>query len=69
MSRPDIQVAFKSDILLGEGPHWVEERQDLLYVDIPGQTVHRYVPSTGRDYKIQMGEINIGTMPIWASDT
>lgn len=54
MSRPNIEVAFKGDILLGEGPHWVEERQDLLYVDIPGQTVHRYVPSTGRDYKLKM---------------
>lgn len=56
MSRPNIQVAFKDDILLGEGPHWVEERQDLIYVDIPGQTVHRYDPSTGKDYKIRMSK-------------
>lgn len=55
MSRANIQVAVKDDILLGEGPHWVEERQHLIYVDIPGKIIHRYVPSTGADYKIKMG--------------
>lgn len=56
MSRSNIEVAFKGGIVLGEGPHWAEERQDLLYVDIPGQAIHRYVPSSGRDYKIQMSK-------------
>lgn len=58
MSRPNIEIAFKGDILLGEGPHWVEKRQDLVYVDIPGQAVHRYVPSIRKDYKIQMSKID-----------
>lgn len=31
---------------LGEGPHWDIETQSLYFVDIPGNTVNRYVPST-----------------------
>jgi len=56
MSKFNIGVAVPG-LQLGEGPHWVEARQELVYVDIPGQAVHRYVPSTGKDYSIPMGKI------------
>ena len=47
----NFQVAVPgSKMKLGEGPHWVEEKQELIYVDIPGRAVHRHVPSTGADY-------------------
>jgi gluconolactonase len=28
----------------------VESKQELVYVDIPGKAIHRYIPSTGEDY-------------------
>ena len=34
---------------LGEGPRWDAATQTLLWVDIPGQLVHRYDPATGMD--------------------
>ncbi|KAG8256631.1 hypothetical protein J6590_064152 [Homalodisca vitripennis] len=30
----------------GEGPHWDDTEQVLYYVDIAGQTIHRYDPNT-----------------------
>lgn len=55
MSRSNIQVEYKGDIILGEGPHWSEERQNLFFVDIIGYAVHRYDPATRNDYQIRMG--------------
>ncbi|CAG7727234.1 unnamed protein product [Allacma fusca] len=46
-----IEVVVKN-ILLGEGPHWSAEKQELIYVDLPGKHVHRYVPATGKDYSV-----------------
>lgn len=53
MGKFNIEVAVK-DLNLGEGPHWVAERGDLVYVDIPGKAVHRYEPKTGKDYSISL---------------
>jgi gluconolactonase len=44
--------AVVKDLLLGEGPHWCGDKQELIYVDIPGKHVHRYVPATGTDYSV-----------------
>lgn len=56
MTRYNIEVAVPgSKLVLGEGPHWVESRQELVYVDVPGKAVHRYVPSTGADYSFPTG--------------
>jgi len=54
MSRYNIDVVVKG-MNLGEGPHWVQDKQELIYVDIPDQAVHRYVPSTGKDYVLPIG--------------
>jgi len=57
MSKFNIEVAV-AGLNLGEGPHWVAEKQELVYVDIPGQAVHRYEPATGKDYSLPMGKLN-----------
>lgn len=41
MSRPTVQVWSATPGLLSEGPRWHEERQELLWVDILGQQLHR----------------------------
>jgi sugar lactone lactonase YvrE len=42
---------------LGEGPHWNAEKQELLYVDIFGKAVLRYVPKTKECYKVAIGNL------------
>lgn len=54
MSGYKIRPVVK-DLNLGEGPHWDKTKQELIYVDIPDETVHRFVPSTGQDYHLPMG--------------
>ena len=45
-------------MLAGEGPHWVEEDQSLLMVDIPSCYVYRYFPETERVQKLKLSEYN-----------
>lgn len=40
---------------LGEGPHWDIEKQCLYFVDILGQTILKYVPSTGKTTQAVLG--------------
>lgn len=56
-----VQVAGAS--ALGEGPHWDVQRQELYYVDINRNYVHRYVPSTGEHYQayINLGRVGLST--------
>jgi sugar lactone lactonase YvrE len=42
--------------VLGEAPHWIESRQELIYVDILGQALHRYLPSSGDDFVLPLTE-------------
>jgi sugar lactone lactonase YvrE len=54
-TTPKIEV-ISNLCILGEGPHWNEETQDLLYVDIPGKAVHRYDPKTEEDFELVIGK-------------
>lgn len=40
---------------IGEGPHWDDRTNTLLYVDILSNDVHRWNPDTGNDEKIHLG--------------
>lgn len=42
-------VIEKSCLSIGEGPHWDERSQTLLYVDINEGAVHRWSAETGKD--------------------
>ena len=44
----DISVVKKGCSKLGEGPHWDETTQRLVWVDIFGQSVHLLDPVTGK---------------------
>jgi sugar lactone lactonase YvrE len=45
----DFEIAVLPTAELGEGPRWDAASATLLWVDIPGQSVHRYDPATGED--------------------
>lgn len=42
--------------LLGEGPLWLEERKQLIWVDIEGMRVHLYCPVTASSRAIDVGQ-------------
>jgi len=53
MSGYKIEVVKGSQrTYLGEGPHWNADKEEILYVDIFGKAVHRYVPKTGENAKV-----------------
>jgi sugar lactone lactonase YvrE len=44
----DVEIALDSDDLLGEGPVWRQQTQELLRVDVARGLVHAWHPQTGR---------------------
>ncbi|CAG0913398.1 unnamed protein product [Notodromas monacha] len=42
-----VEVVFKDNLTVGEGPHYIEEENALVFVDIPAHTVFRYDCNTG----------------------
>ncbi|KAL4239431.1 hypothetical protein ACF0H5_000246 [Mactra antiquata] len=52
-----VETLIKNSCLtIGEGPHWDESNQTLLYVDIEDGSVHRWSATTGEDEKYKFGE-------------
>ena len=43
-------------IPLGEGPHWDEDDETLLYVDILGGDLHRHFTKTERHQILHVGK-------------
>ena len=56
MSSHSLDVALESQATLAEGPFWDAPRRVLWWVDIEGQSVHRFDPSTGRDRRLDVGQ-------------
>lgn len=51
----DVEVAIAAEATLGEGPVWDVETATLVWVDILGERVHRFDPSTGEDTSLDVG--------------
>lgn len=57
---PKIEVVTE-EVKLGEGPHWDVQQKCLYYVDIFGQSIHKYVPSKNQHTKavIEGGQVTL----------
>ena len=57
MSQPKVEVVLKNACgSVGEGPHWDDASQSLLFVDIKNLDVHRYNTTTGEDQVRHLSE-------------
>ncbi|CAK8697077.1 regucalcin-like [Clavelina lepadiformis] len=45
---PKVQLVHKTECGIGEGPHWDDLTNTLLYVDIPASLVYRWDPVTSQ---------------------
>jgi sugar lactone lactonase YvrE len=50
-----VEVAIRSEALLGEGPRWDAATGRLLWVDIEAGALHLFDPARGEDRKILLG--------------
>lgn len=52
-----VEVVVKNSCQsIGEGPHWDNRTNSLLYVDILSNDIHRWSPDTGNDEKIHLDD-------------
>lgn len=49
------QLTEIGSLELGEGPHWNPETQSLYFVDIFGNSIHRYDPVNKKHTKAVIG--------------
>lgn len=52
---PQVEAVVES-VELGEGPHWDADTQSLFFVDIFGNSIHKYTPSTKTHTKAVVGK-------------
>lgn len=57
----EAQLLLDTKALLGEGPIWNHETQQLYWVDIEKRQLHLYTPDTGEDNFFDTGE-RVGTV-------
>lgn len=51
-----VELALDAKATLGEGPMWHAHRKKLYWVDILGEKLHEFDPSTGRDRAFNAGQ-------------
>ncbi|MEO0341041.1 MAG: SMP-30/gluconolactonase/LRE family protein [Bacteroidota bacterium] len=54
------EVFFQYDCVLGEGPHWDHQKQDLLWVDIEQGVLHRLTLREKRQYTTYTFDSRLG---------
>lgn len=56
MSSVKVESVVEVSALIGEGPVWEESDQELLFVDIAGQKIHRWSPATNQIQSVETGQ-------------
>ncbi|XP_059183810.1 regucalcin [Centropristis striata] len=57
MSSVKVECVVEAGALIGEGPVWEESTQTLLFVDIVGQKIHRWSPTTNQTESVETGDM------------
>uniref|UniRef100_UPI0037E884B4 regucalcin isoform X1 n=1 Tax=Semicossyphus pulcher TaxID=241346 RepID=UPI0037E884B4 len=57
MSSVKVECVVKAAALVGEGPVWEESEQMLLFVDIAGQKIHRWSPTTNQIQSVETSDM------------
>ncbi|KAM6958528.1 regucalcin isoform 2-T2 [Tautogolabrus adspersus] len=57
MSSVKVETVVKVGALIGEGPVWEESEQTLLFVDIAGQKIHRWSPTTNQINSVETSDM------------
>ena len=69
-SGPKVEVVLKNVCKqLGEGPHWDDATQTLLFVDIEERQVHRWNPATKTHDVKQLGNDDDNDNNDYSNDT
>lgn len=55
MAAVKVDCVVKAEAVIGEGPVWEESEHALLFVDIAGQKIHRWFPSSGQVESVETG--------------
>jgi sugar lactone lactonase YvrE len=55
MHRLSAEPAFRDRNQLGEGPHWLPDTGELVWVDILAGDVHRWLPGTDHRHTVHVG--------------
>jgi sugar lactone lactonase YvrE len=58
-----VEAVVDAPALLGEGPVWDEREGIVWWLDIPGQSLHRFDPATGDDQSQDLGQ-EVGTLAL-----
>ncbi|XP_063734028.1 regucalcin isoform X2 [Eleginops maclovinus] len=53
MSSVKVECVLKTGAMIGEGPLWEDSQQTLMFVDIAGQKIHRWNPSTNQSEAVE----------------
>jgi len=61
-------VAKNTCLTTGEGPHWEEATNSLVYVDITQGDVHRWSSVTNEDTSLHLGSIHFYSVTARESD-
>lgn len=56
MATYDAKVLLEIGNLLGEGIQWDEEKEQLIWIDIEGKSIHQYQLKTKEHYEIPLNE-------------
>ncbi|XP_002120764.2 regucalcin-like [Ciona intestinalis] len=62
MSSVKVELVHNYDCQLGEGPHWDDQTQTLLFVDIDNSAIHRWNPATKQTKTTIVKDSSIGAV-------
>ncbi|XP_071496446.1 regucalcin-like [Diadema antillarum] len=64
-----VEVVQENVGKLLEGPHWDDVTNTLLYIDILGNTIYRYDPSSGKSQSVNIGKAVGSVVPTVSGKT